>query len=92
MELTGSATWPVKPQGCAVEPSGSERDTMEPRGRERDRWANREVETGAGNEQVSTLSKLRFDLTFSQARALLEIGTPRSSLWNPAGVDFAPLL
>jgi hypothetical protein len=28
-ELMGSATWPVKPRGVAVEPSGSERDTMQ---------------------------------------------------------------
>jgi len=27
MEPLGTATWPVQPRGCAVEPSGSERET-----------------------------------------------------------------
>jgi hypothetical protein len=29
MERPGAATWPVKPRRVAVEPKGSERDTME---------------------------------------------------------------
>ena len=41
----------------AVEPSGSERDTMEPTGGGRHRWASREAENG--REHMSQLGKER---------------------------------